>query len=112
MAKFRNPETNEIIELLTHKISYVDGKKIYKDKNNKELKTESGLSFELIDERDPNRPIEAPTFLKFDGASGSVKQGILKQRSLQDFKKNVEEKKMHDQQNAMNQLKNIVNKKN
>lgn len=111
MAKFKNPENGEVVEILTYSTIFRDGGKIYKDKYGKELKTESGKPFEYIDERDPNAPIEVPYFGKFSNSDGLGRQKILRERSQADFKKNIEEKKHHDQKNAMEQLKNIVTKK-
>lgn len=113
MAKFKDPETGEVVDYLTYKTKFnSDGTKTYKDKFNRVIVNKNGIPLEKIEKkRNPGDPIEFPALLKFDSGSQSHKRKVLQKRSSADYKKNYEEKKQVQQGDALEQLKNIVTKK-
>lgn len=113
MAKFKDPETDEVVDYLTYKTVFNnDGTKTYKDKFNKVIANENGKPLLKIEkERKPGDPFECPSLLKFDSGSQAHKRKVLKERSSADYKRNYEEKKQVQQGDALEQLKNIVTKK-
>ena len=111
MPKFKDPETGEITEHLHVTTSFSGGVKKHIDKYRKEIVNKNGLPLEIVKKvRKPGEAIGFPTFTKFNSANGAYKQNVLRKRSQADFKKNIEEKKEHDQSDALNQLKKIVTK--
>ncbi len=112
MAQFKDPETGEITEYVTFTTSFTKSGKVYKDKNNKQIVNSNNIPLEFIEKvRQPGEEFVMPSFLQFDNSSGQNKQKILQKRSSVDYKKNLEEKRLVQQKDAVSQLQNIVTKK-
>ncbi len=83
MAKFKDPDTEEIIEIVEFKTTYTGGESIYKEvKSGKQLVNKNGKPLEFIPvEKDWSDPDALPTFLTFGSKSAEEKKKILTKRS-------------------------------
>lgn len=94
MAKFKDPDTGDIVDVPIVRTKFKDSGKIYCDGSGMQLLNKNGKPLIEVprSEWDPNYdPTDLPTIGKFAMASKEDKQKILKKRSNEHFKKEVRE---------------------
>jgi hypothetical protein len=111
MAQFRNVNSGEI-EFETNRYSFNIKTKVYKDgSGNQILSKKDNSPLELVPiEKDYSDPDSLPQFLSFGSMTTDQKKKILKERSKDDYKKNIEERKMSLQSQAVGEMKTMVEK--
>lgn len=99
MAKFKDPQTLEIIDVLTVRTSFINGEQIFKDKNGKQLVNINGIALIEVprEEWDENYEVtDVPSLMNFSMSSKADKQRILKKRSHEHFKREIKERQINE----------------
>ena len=94
MAKFKDPDTEEIVEIQEFKCTYKGGITVYKDKFDKPLVNAANKPLEFINEKvfDPDN---IPMLCTFNSKSSADKTAILKKRASEHYKKEIKERQVN-----------------
>ena len=95
MAKFQDPDTQEIIDIPTYIMGMVGGQPIYKGKNGKQLVNTNNVPLVYVSEERAFDLDNMPTLLGFAMKTREDKKKILQKRAKDHFNKEVKEVKMN-----------------